>query len=183
MKNTALLIIDVQDSFYHTTYFQADKLELLKQPLVRLIDKCMTHKVPILRILHAELDDKKSPWHPETGNIKSMDFLPDCFTRDFTKHVHNAFTDTELADWLREQDIERLLVSGIRTEQCCETTARVASDLGFKVDFVIDATTTFDMIDHEGHTVTSQEIKKNTRLVLENRFAKVINVDDLDFND
>jgi hypothetical protein len=37
----------------------------------------------------------------------------------------------------------RVAITGIAMEQCCETTARVASDLGYAVDFVIDATMTF----------------------------------------
>ena len=50
-----------------------------------------------------------------------------------------------LEDWLRRMGIEELLVTGIRTEQCCETTTRHASDLGFKVRYVTDATLTFPM--------------------------------------
>ena len=48
------------------------------------------------------------------------------------KHVHNALTESGLDARLRERDINHLIVSGIRTEQCCETTTRVASDLGYR---------------------------------------------------
>ena len=47
--------------------------------------------------------------------------------------------------WLRRASIGELLVTGIRTEQCCETTTRHASDLGFEVRYVSDATLTFPM--------------------------------------
>ncbi|WP_081803662.1 cysteine hydrolase family protein [Halotalea alkalilenta] len=43
----------------------------------------------------------------------------------FTKRVHNAFTDTGPEAWLREHGIRRVVIYGIRTEQCCEATARV----------------------------------------------------------
>ena len=68
----------------------------------------------------------------------------------FRKSVHSAMFAREasgrsLESWLRAHGIERLLITGIRTEQCCETTTRHASDLGFDVRYVSDATLTFAM--------------------------------------
>ncbi len=48
--------------------------------------------------------------------------------------------------WLRTHGIDRLIVTGIRTEQCCETTTRHASDLGYSVSYAMDATLTFPMV-------------------------------------
>ena len=59
-----------------------------------------------------------------------------------TKTSHNAFTTTRLQQILTRRGISELVICGIRTEQCCETTARVASDLGYGVTFVTDATAT-----------------------------------------
>ena len=59
-----------------------------------------------------------------------------------TKTSHNAFTTTGLQQLLTSRGISELVICGIRTEQCCETTARVASDLGYRVTFVTDATAT-----------------------------------------
>ena len=89
-------------------------------------------------------------------------------------------TATGLAGYLRERGIGRVIVSGIRTEQCCETTARVASDLGFAVDYVTEATLTFPMI-HAGSgcRYDVQDIKQRTELVLDGRFARIRTVDEL----
>jgi hypothetical protein len=68
-------------------------------------------------------------------------------------------------------------VSGIRTEQCCETTTRHASDMGFEVDYVSEATLTFTMKHPvSGRVFTPQEIKERTELVLHGRFATVCSV-------
>ena len=67
-------------------------------------------------------------------------------TQTFTKSKHSALVGTGLEAWLRKQGIEKIVVSGIRTEQCCETTTRHASDLGWQVDYVMDATLTFNMM-------------------------------------
>ena len=107
-----------------------------------------------------------------------MDWLPGAPAVTFTKHVHNSFTDTGLDLWLRRQGVQRLIISGIRTEQCCETTARVGSDLGYAVDFVSEATLTFPMTHAaSGRTFSAQEIVTRTELVLANRFARIVSVD------
>jgi nicotinamidase-related amidase len=69
-----------------------------------------------------------------------------------------------------------LLVSGIRTEQCCETTTRHASDLGWTVDFVLEATLTFDMLQPDGQPLSAADIKARTATVLAGRFATVCTV-------
>ncbi|WP_367399058.1 hypothetical protein [Halomonas sp. 707D7] len=66
----------------------------------------------------------------------------------------------------------------MRTEQCCETTARVGSDLGYQIDFASDATLTFPMTRH-GVTWSAEQIKARTELVLEGRFARIIDTDTL----
>ncbi len=65
------------------------------------------------------------------------------------KTSHNAFTTTNLQQLLTTHGVRGLTVCGIRTEQCCETTTRVGSDLGYDVTFVTDATATFP-IPHRG---------------------------------
>jgi nicotinamidase-related amidase len=79
--------------------------------------------------------------------------------------------------WLTENGIGRLIVSGIRTEQCCETTTRHASDLGWVVDYVVDATLTFDMQQPNGQPLSAADIKARTITVLTERFATLCTVE------
>jgi nicotinamidase-related amidase len=83
---------------------------------------------------------------------------------------------TDLIDWLRDRGIDRVVVSGIRTEQCCETTTRHASDEGFTVDYVTEATLTFAMNNADGSTLTPALIRQRTATVLRDRFADVVTV-------
>jgi nicotinamidase-related amidase len=66
----------------------------------------------------------------------------------------------------------------VRTEQCCETTARHASDLGWAIDYVTDATLTFDMKQPDGSPLSAQDIKTRTATVLAGRFASIATVDE-----
>jgi nicotinamidase-related amidase len=108
-----------------------------------------------------------------------MEWMPKTHAVEFVKHVHNAFTDTGLDHWLRTRGIRRVIVAGIRTEQCCETTTRVASDLGYEVDFVGDATLTFPMTDpRSSKTFSAKDIRERTELVLRDRFARIATVEE-----
>ncbi len=80
---------------------------------------------------------------------------------------------TGLGVWLTKNHISNLIISGIRTEQCCETTTRHASDLGYTVDYALDATLTWDMAQSDGSTLSAADIKMRTATVLQDRFANV----------
>src|SRR5262249_45015861 len=108
--------------------------------------------------------------------IQSLRIQPDVV---FHKRYHSALVGTPLASWLTEHGIRRVIITGIRTEQCCETTTRHASDSGFQVDYVTEATLTFAMKHPKtGKMVTPEEIKDRTGLVLANRFARIMSVEE-----
>ena len=173
----ALLVIDVQQSFLHAPYWREDDVPVFRKNLPKLFDVAAARGWPIVRILHEEGDVHFSA---ASGLVRPMRWVPEAHDVVFRKHVHNAFTDTGLQAWLGERDIGQLIVSGIRTEQCCETTARVASDLGFAVDYVTEATLTFPMTHAgSGRRYDVDDIKQRTELVLDDRFARIRTVDGL----
>ena len=172
---SALLVIDVQESFMHMPFWELGDTAPFQQALLRLDAGCRAAQIPVVHIYHA---GQAGPFHPKSGFVKPMDWLPSNPAVTLTKHTHNAFTDTGLDLWLRRQGVQRLIISGIRTEQCCETTARVGSDLGYAVDFVSEATLTFPMTHAgTGQTFSAQDITTRTELVLANRFARIVSVD------
>ncbi len=177
-EKTALLVIDVQKSFYHAPYWDDREINDFSTTLERLISHARGRNWPIVHILHIQRDG--GPFDPSSGHVESMDWV-DRQKHDpvFNKKVHNALTDSGLQEWLNENRITRLLISGIRTEQCCETTARVASDLGFNVDFVSDATLTFSMKHPiSAKQFSSDDIREKTELVLSGRFARITRAED-----
>ena len=172
---SALLVIDVQQSFMHMPFWKLGNTGPFQQALLRLDAGCRAAQVPVVHIYH---EGQTGPFHPESGLIKPLDWLPGDPAITLTKHTHNAFTDTGLDLWLRRRGVQRLIISGIRTEQCCETTARVGSDLGYAVDFVSEATLTFPMTHAgTGQTFSAHDITTRTELVLADRFARIVTVD------
>ena len=96
-----------------------------------------------------------------------------------TKRVNSAFHgDPDLERWLTDKGIEGIVVCGIQTNMCCETTARVGANLGFEMSFAIDATHTFDLDDHEGGTIASaDQLARVTAATSIRNLGRILNVD------
>lgn len=177
MNDTALLVVDVQESLRHRPYWSDSDMPAFVSNLQSLIDGCAARKIPIVQILHVE---ERGAFALSTGFVKTLDPVKVDPHVLFHKRYHSALAGTPLAGWLTARGIHRLIVSGVRTEECCETTTRHASDCGFQVDFVMDATMTFPVtLPRTGRIFSSAEIKERTELVLTSgEFARILSVDE-----
>lgn len=171
--STALLLIDVQQSFKHRPFWSEIDLPGFLAASNALIAGCMAQRIPIVRIFHsAGPETADNAFARASGLIRPLDGLaPFDATLTVEKHRHSALVGTGLAVWLHQQRIGRLIVAGIRTEQCCEATARHASDEGWAVDCVTEATLTFDMPTSAGGVLSAAAIRERTETVLTGRFA------------
>ncbi|WP_077000428.1 isochorismatase family protein [Variovorax sp. KK3] len=175
---SCLIVIDAQESFRHRPYFAPRDFAPYVEAQNELIEGCAAAGIPIVRVFHVDGPaDPGNPFALESGHVRALpELVPFEAAATYTKHRHSALVGTGLDVWLTEQGIGHVIVSGIRTEQCCETTTRHASDLGWTVDFVADATLTFDMRQLDGQPLSAAEIKARTVTVLDGRFAKVCTV-------
>jgi nicotinamidase-related amidase len=180
---SALLVIDVQQSFTRRPYWSQGELPPFLDRMQRLIDRCVAAEVPVLQVFHSEeAEGPQGAFSRSSGLVRTLPQLEVKPTAVFYKSVHSAMfardaSGVSVDDWLRRHGIRRVIVSGIRTEQCCETTARHASDLGYAVTYALDATLTFAMMSGSGRLYTPSEIKERTELVLAGRFAQVLPVE------
>lgn len=176
---SALIVIDVQQSFTRRPYWDDAELPAFLDSLQNLVDRAEQAGIPVLQVFHVDEVGAENPFSFESGLIKTLPQLRIQPTEVFTKSVHSAMFAANahgksLDYWLRTHGIERLIVTGIRTEQCCETTTRHASDLGYAVTYAMDATLTFPIVSGSGRTLSVADIRERTEMVLEGRFAKVL---------
>ncbi len=173
---SCLIVIDAQESFRHRPYYTEHDMPAYLEAQNSLIQGCLAQGVPIVRIFH--VDGPKTAGNAfamESGHITAIKGLADFEAAAiFHKNRHSALVGTGLEVWLHQNQIGKIIISGIRTEQCCETTARHASDLGFAVDYVLDATLTWDMQQPDGKTLGAADIKMRTATVLQDRFSHVL---------
>jgi nicotinamidase-related amidase len=178
IERSALLVVDAQDSFKATPRWERRSNPRFEENVDRLVQAYRAAGLPVIFVLHTDPDPEFETTSPF---FKLMDFLePQPGEPVIVKNTRNAFTSTNLQELLRERGVERLVVTGIQTEQCCETTTRVAADLGYDVDFVTEATMSFPITHPEtGEVLTTDEIVRRTEFVLRGRFARIATVEGL----
>jgi len=172
--DTALIVIDVQESFRQRPYWSDADAPAFLAKQQALIDGARARGIPVVQIFHVE---DEGAFSLASGFVKTMHGLSIQPDVTFHKRSHSALVGSGLDVWLVQHGIRRLIVSGIRTEQCCETTTRHASDIGYVVDYVGEATLTFAMTGRDGRKWMPAEIRARTELVLDERFARIASVE------
>ena len=165
-SDTALLIIDAQESFRHRDYWDDADVAAYIDRQQSLFDGARARGIAVAQVFHVEPDGVFSL---ASGHVRTLAPLAIDADAIFHKTRHSALVGSGLPVWLTER--------GIRTEQCCETTTRHASDSGYDVEFVGEATLTFAMTDRNGRRWSAQDIRARTELVLADRFARVATVE------
>ncbi|MFJ8788552.1 cysteine hydrolase family protein [Streptomyces sp. NPDC102462] len=189
----ALIVIDVQESFRARPLWETISDPEIAGKVNRLVRLSRERGDLVVWVLHAE-PGSGDVFDPALGHVRLMAGLERADGEPLVhKTSHNAFTTTNLQRLLTEHGIRDLTVCGIRTEQCVETTTRVASDLGFRVTFVTDATAT-NPIAHpdapadrsvaellaDPRTLPAEEVVRRTEYALAGRFATLTTIDRLE---
>ena len=173
IAQSALLVIDAQDSFKATPRWERRNNLAFENNVAALIDAYRAAELPVVFFLHTDSDEG---FATDSPFFKLMSFIkPRAGEPVLTKNTRNCFTSTPLQPYLLEKGVRRVTIAGIQMEQCCETTARVAADLGYAVDFVTDATMTFPIPnwDHPGKELGVDAIRERTEYALRRRFARI----------
>lgn len=192
MSRAALLVIDVQESFRQRPIWAYGSNPDIVGQVDRLVTAARQRGDLVVWVLHAE-PGTGGVFDPARGHVRLLDGLtPAAGEPTLVKTAHNAFTTTNLQQLLTTAGVDDLTVCGIRTEQCVETTARVGSDLGYRMTFVTDATQTFPIPHREvpetatveeiladPRTMTTEEIITRTEYALAGRFATISTVDEV----
>lgn len=176
MSNRALLVIDIQESFRQREAWQQTLHSDIAERADRLVSLARTAGDLVVWVLHAE-PGSGGVFDPDSGHVRYLAGLsgPKPGDVEVRKTAHNAFTTTNLQQVLTERGITELVVCGIRAEQCVETTARVGSDLGYRVTYVADAVTTEPL-----GGLSAEQVVERTKLVLSGRFAEIATIADLE---
>ncbi|WP_225839657.1 cysteine hydrolase family protein [Streptomyces sp. NK08204] len=190
----ALIVIDVQESFRARPLWEAISDPKIADKVNRLVRLARRAGDLVVWVLHSE-PGSGGVFDPALGHVRLLEELERREDGEplIHKTSHNAFTTTNLQQLLTEHRVRELTLCGIRTEQCVETTARVASDLGYVVTFVVDATAT-NPIPHrdapadqsvaellaDPRTLPADEVVRRTEYALAGRFATIATVDEVE---
>ena len=174
LAESALLVIDAQASFTVTPRWARRANPAFDANVAALVEAHRSAGLPVFYFLHTDGDAEFALGSP---HLRLMDFLtPRADEPVLVKSTRNCFTSTTLQARLVALGVRRLAITGIQTEQCCETTARLAADLGYAVDFVVDATDTFPIAntDVPGEALGVEAVVERTVYALRRRFARIV---------
>jgi nicotinamidase-related amidase len=189
MQN-ALIVIDMQESFRVRPLWKTLHNPSLLTNVRRLVDAARAGGDQVIWVLHAE-EGSGGEFDPANGHVRLMDgFEPGKSEPTIVKSSHNAFSTTNLQQVLTMRGVGSVTICGLRTEQCVETTTRVASDYGYAVTFVTDATGSFpiphrdadpdlsvDELLADPRTLAAADVVARTEYALAGRFATVTGTD------
>ena len=157
IQKSALLILDMQDFFHNeNSHAFVPSAKTIIKPIKSLANLFINNKLPVIITKHINTK----------ANSKQMDYWwRDILTQDgefsqiisefdlpqaelIIKSQYDAFYNTKLNETLQKNNIEQLIITGVMTHLCCETTARSAFVRGYNVFFPIDGTATYNQEFH-----------------------------------
>ncbi|MFD5899756.1 cysteine hydrolase family protein [Streptomyces sp. NPDC060366] len=186
-ENAALVIIDVQQGFEEVEYWGVRNNPEADGNIAALIDAWQASGRPVVFTRH----DSTTPGSPLRPGYEGNSFKEYVERRRgkgaagsellVVKNVNSAFYGTpDLGAWLKAAGIGQLVVAGIQTNMCAETTTRMAGNLGYEVFFALDATYTFGQEGAWGWELSAQELARATAVSLHGGgFAKVVTTEEV----
>jgi nicotinamidase-related amidase len=177
--NHALLLVDIQND-----YFPGGAMELAGsvdagREAGRLLRAFRQKARPVVHIQHVSTRPGATFFLPDTAGVRIHECVaPVEGEAVFQKHYPNSFRDTPLLEHLRQGRITHLVIAGMMTQMCIDSTTRAAADLGFQCLLAHDACATRSL-SFRNATVAAADVQTAFLAALSGLFAKVLSVDEL----
>ena len=188
-ERTALVNVDMQNCFVQGSPFSAPDGLVVQDRINRLAAACRAAGILVIHASHVLRPDGSNTG--VLGEIAPMvrqgiinqgsepaalhkGLVVDARDILLEKPRFGAFHGTDLELILRARGIDTIIITGIATNVCCETTAREAAVRDFRVFFLRDGTTTFDIGE-----ASAAELQRATCATLGLLFAQVLTVDEM----
>ncbi len=177
--NQALLLIDIQND-----YFPGGAMELVGSPAAgaqagKLLQAFRGKTLPVIHIQHISTRQGATFFLPNTKGVEIHESVaPNTGETIFQKNYPNSFRETPLFAHLRNHNITQLVIAGMMTQMCIDTTTRAAADFGFQCILAHDACAT-KSLSFDGATVSAENVQTAFLAALNGLFAKVLSVEEI----
>lgn len=174
--NAALTLIDVQDGL-DDPYWGRRNNPAAETNMSRLLESWRETGRPLVHVKHNSRNER-SPLRPNVpGNTIKAIVAPRDGEPLLEKDVNSAFIGTDLEARLRAAGVFTVVIIGLTTNHCVETTMRMAGNLGFDTILVSDATATFDLTGPDGTIYPAEQVHAMTLANLHEEFATILDTE------
>lgn len=165
LDSTALIIIDIQNFYFPGGDAPLVDPEKAAEKAKDLLTYFRKNEAIVVYVKHN--------YEPGGDIYKLLKPLPG--EKIFIKNDVNAFLNTGLNDYLRDNHIKNLVLCGMQTHMCLEGATRAAHDLGYKCTVVEDACATRDLT-YSGVTINARDVHYSTLATLKS-YGTVTNLE------
>ncbi|AGF55578.1 nicotinamidase-related amidase [Clostridium saccharoperbutylacetonicum] len=170
MKNTALLVIDVQKALVKLNPFDINEVIHNIKSLIKI---CRENNTEVIFVQHnGEIGSILEP-NSDGWNIYD-EISPNKNEKVLSKNYNSAFRQTDLKEYLDSKDITNLIITGMQTEYCIDTTCKVAFEYGFNIITPEKTNTTFN----NGNILAKDLYDYYNFTIFKDRFTTVENLND-----
>jgi nicotinamidase-related amidase len=169
----ALLVIDIQNDYFENGAMELQNANDALNNIKKVIEEFRKQKKDIVYIQHISLDPKIGVFLPNTHGAEIHDSIkPLSDEKIVVKHFPNSFRGTDLQKHLQEKHIEKLIITGMMTQNCVDSTTRCAKDLGYECVVLSDtcATTNLPL---NGEIISAENINKSFLVAFTLYYAEV----------
>ena len=182
IRMKALLIIDIQNDYFKGGNCELVNPEIASANAKKLLEKFREKNMPVFHIQHFSIRENATYFLPNTNGVlihetvKSLENVKVIF-----KNFPNSFSKTTLLNELKKQNIKELVICGMMTHMCIDTTTRAAFDFGFDCIVAYDSCCTKDL-EFNKKKILAQDVHDSFMASLNGIFAKVLNTDEILLN-
>ncbi|MEL7022741.1 MAG: cysteine hydrolase family protein [Pseudomonadota bacterium] len=171
-NDSVLLVIDAQVGI-NTPDWGVRSQPDAEQNIARLLQAFRQADQKVIHVQHDALKASSPLWPGTPGHAFMPEAVPASGEPIFNKTVNSAFIGTTLEAYLREHDLNSLVVAGFTTDHCISTSVRMAGNLGFDVTVIADATGTHERRDSNGTHFSAETIHATALASLHDEFARI----------
>ena len=170
----ALVLIDIQQDYFPGGAMELVDSEAAVGMAVMLLQTARAHQLPIVHVRHVATRKGATFFLPDTFGAEIHPMVaPQPAEAVFTKHYPNSFRETGLLAHLQGLGITSLLIAGMMTHMCIDSTTRAAKDFGYKCVVIKDTCATRDFI-FEGNIITAEDIQSSFMTALGYYYADIL---------
>ncbi len=173
-----LILVDIQNDYFPGGNLELVGVEKAAKNAWKLLQNFQDKQSPIFHIQHISKQPKATFFLPDTkGSEIHESVAPKSDETVIVKHFPNSFRETYLLKYLKDSEVEELVICGAMSHMCIDATTRAAFDFGLQCIVVEDACATRDL-EYRGNIVKAAEVHTAFMASLAAVYAKVISTDE-----